>query len=178
MFSTLTEGALPLYHFESVKDGSPYFSLVAQEFHSVIAPIYGDQKIALDKIAAGTDRVCEVLLNNISNEIAGILVYKLDPTDEFSSYNIYGGLEIKTLFVVNAATQSGRGIGSQLINRVIQVAQDVKFNSIVVTVSSEKLESQEFFLKKKFTHITSFVDKYKRGSVECLYALQKTDIPR
>jgi len=134
------------YHFESVVNDSENYRMVCNEFNSVIAPIYGDQREALNKIAAATDRVCEVLIDDLSKTLAGILVYKSSPTDEFGAYGAHQALELKTLFVVDAEKQSGKGIGSLLINRIKVVAfKENKFENIVVTVSDEKPESQTFF---------------------------------
>lgn len=159
--------------FVTVYRNSPYFAVVKEQFESVIAPIYGSQAEALKRIASGTDRACEVLLRGPANEVAGILVYKLHPTDEFAEYGIRKALELKTLFVVNAATQSGRGIGSELINRIQEIASQSKFESIAVTVSNEKNESQEFFKKKNFVPVKVFRDKYKEGIDEVLFAYRK-----
>lgn len=169
-------------YFKTVLHDSEHFQFVSDQFQNIIAPLYGDQTDALRKIAARTDRTCEVLLRKISDvpnspnssdaseQIVGILVYKSEPVQEFSSYGVQDALELKTLFVVNAGTQSGRGLGTTLVNRIIEVAQDVKFKAIVVTVSDEKQESQAFFKKKGFVEIASFNGKYKEGVNEYIYA--------
>jgi ribosomal protein S18 acetylase RimI-like enzyme len=162
------------YHFEKATKDSAYYVAVCDEFNSVIAPIYGNQDEALIKIAAATDRICEVLIEDLSNKIAGILVYKSHPIDEFASFGVHQALELKTLFVVDAANQSGKGIGSRLIERVKNVAfNEGNFEAIVVTVSDEKPESQDFFAKKEFVKIASFAGKYKAGVVEALYACRR-----
>lgn len=164
---------LSSYHFETVTRDTPFFVGVSHEFNQVIAPIYGDQTTALNRIAAAVDRTCEVLINDSTKEMAGILVYKNEPTDEFLEFEAPKALEIKTLFVVNAATQSGRGIGTKLIDRIKEVASAQKFQSIAVTVSDEKTESQEFFTKKSFSKVFVFHDKYKQGINEALFIHKK-----
>jgi len=159
------------YTFEKVNGNSPYFNIVKKEFENVIAPIYGDQGVALKKIAKATERVCEVLLSD--NNVSGILVYKSAPNNEFANYGAKNTLELKTLFVVNAAEQSGKGIGTKLIERIMQVAQNEIFESVTVTVSDKKTESLAFFQKKGFKHVESFADKYNKGETELLHIYLK-----
>lgn len=143
------------FHFESVSENNPLFAEVGAHFKQIIQPIYGDQSQALEKIGKAQDRRCEVLLESVetTSRVAGILVYKTNPTDEFESRGAPRALEIKTLFVVNAAENSGRGIGSQLWQRVEEVAKTSLFSSVVVTVSETKGESLAFFKKKGFSQV-------------------------
>ena len=159
------------FKFEIVDGTSPYFSAVKEEFENVIAPIYGDQSVALKRIADATDRFCEVLIKE--NVVNGILVYKSEPHGEFASFGAKSTLELKTLFVVNAKEQSGKGLGTLLINRIMEVAKNDKFDSITVTVSDTKTESLTFFQKKGFKHVESYKDKYKVGETELLHVYIK-----
>jgi N-acetylglutamate synthase-like GNAT family acetyltransferase len=129
-------------------DGShPLYEQVKQQFEQVIAPIYGDQTQALQKIQAAQDRHCYVL--DVAQKVAGIAVYKIQPTDEFP---VKKALEIKTLFVVNAQENSGKGYGSQLLSHIELFArQQQLFEHLVVTVSETKPESKAFFEKKGFS---------------------------
>ena len=150
------------FTFHPVKYPSHYFEEVAKHFQSNIQPLYGDQEVALNKIKTGKDRACEVLLNN-KKEILGILVFKTQPTSEWTR----NALEIKTLIVVNPKKNSGKGYGTKLIQRIYDVAkQNPVFQSITVTVSENVQESLIFFNKKGFKTLAVFNEKYKRGTKE------------
>ncbi len=145
--------------FIRVDKNHQLFPQVRTLFEEVIAPIYGDQKDALEKIGEGKDRACEVLVQ--AEKINGIIVYKTRPTDEFAQYGAKNALELKTLFVVNASQNSGRGLGSKLLERVENAAKPAIFSSIVVTVSETKTESCEFFKKKQFVQVGELGNKFK-----------------
>ncbi|MEI6242504.1 MAG: N-acetyltransferase [Chlamydiota bacterium] len=149
----------------SVKYPSAYFDQVDICFHKVLDPLYGDQTIALEKIAKGTDRVCEVLVSQ-DNKLLGILVYKNYPTQEY----VNNALEIKTFFIVDSKQNSGKGLGTQLLNRVFFVVKEnPAFQNIVVTVSEEKPEVCAFFVKKGFHVYKTMSDKYKKGIHEYIF---------
>lgn len=158
--------------FENVNGSSPYFSIIKEQFEQVIAPIYGDQTTALAKIAEATDRICEVLL--IEKNVMGVLVYKTEPNNEFEEYGAKQSLELKTLFVVNAHSQSGKGVGTLLIDRIKEVAKNDIFDSITVTISETRNDALTFFQKKEFKHVGSFADKYKKGEMELLHVYTKS----
>lgn len=141
--------------FEKVTGTHDLFPEVQSLFKEVIEPIYGNQEAALKRIADAEDRTCELLVETVDTvkKVSGLIVYKNDPTDEFKEYGADKALEIKTLFVVNAKENSGRGIGSKLLNRICEVAITPPFESIVVTVSETKQESLQFFKKKQFQQV-------------------------
>ncbi|EFB42392.1 GNAT family N-acetyltransferase [Parachlamydia acanthamoebae] len=141
------------------------FKQVEDLFNSTIKPLYGDQTQALHKISLSLDRKCELLVNG--ENIAGIIVYKKQPTQEFQEYS--DAFELKTLFVVDAKTNSRRGLGTILWNRVNDVAlQTIGIKRIAVTVSETKTESLAFFQKKGCEIVKSFPDKYIKGITEHL----------
>lgn len=125
-----------------------YWPHVVNLFNATIAPLYGDQQAALDKIAKGVDRVCELLMNG--GTPLGILVYKKEPVQEFAQHGAKNALEIKTLCLINAGNNSGRGLGSELVKRIEEIAKNSCFDSVAVTVSEEKQEVLGFFAKKGF----------------------------
>lgn len=131
------------------------FGQVREQFEAVIKPIYGDQTKALDQIGKGLDRSCEVLVESkgTTQKIIGLVVYKLEPTQEFSRFGAENALELKTLLVVDAATNSRKGVGSKLLSRIEEVSRASKFSSIVVTVSEAKEDARAFFAKKQFSKI-------------------------
>lgn len=141
------------------------FKFVEQYFSSVIEPLYGNQSQALEKIKSGKDRTCELLFDEEQKPI-GILVYKHLPTDEFSSLGAPNALEIKTLFVINADKNSGKGIGSQLLGKVLNVAKQLQCSHLVVTVSEDKQESLAFFQRKNFFVTHTMHGKFKKEKDE------------
>lgn len=151
--------------FKRVTDNDQSYKFVEEYFRSVIQPLYGDQSRSLEKIRAGKDRTGELLLND-AQEPVGMLVYKHAPTEEFACLGAPNALEIKTLFVIDADKNSGRGIGSQLLEKVCSLAKELRCSNLVVTVSEEKQESLAFFLKKNFFVTHTMHGKFKRGKDE------------
>lgn len=92
----------------------------------------------------------------------GVLVYKTDLTDEY----VPSALEIKTLFVIEAEKNRGRGLGNKLLERALDYATQKQAKKITVTISSEKPESLRFFLKNGFSQVVELKDKYKIGETE------------
>ena len=144
-------------------------------FELNITPLYGNQEEALEKIEKGVDRRTELLKNKEDN-IVGVLVYKTEPIDEFASLGILNACEIKSLFLNNSDKNSGKGLGSMLLKKVEDyiIARNKEkqtFDNIVVTVSNEKKDSIEFFIKKGFQKAETFngIDKYRKGSEEFLF---------
>jgi len=157
--------------FVSVDGNSPFFNRLTQLFEEVIEPLYGDQSSALQKIALSQDRTCELLIEKLKGEdkILGVLIYKNFPVEEFSSYGIHSALEIKTLFVVNPIENSGRGIGTKLIEQVSNHAKNNgPFENIVVTVSETKQDALGFFKHKGFKVTDTWADAYQKDTTELL----------
>lgn len=92
---------------------------------------------------------------------------KTAPSMEYIQYGARNALELKTLFVVNPAKNSGKGIGSELENRINEIARE-KFDNLQVTVSEEKKESLQFFMKKGWEVQKGFPNKYTEGATEFL----------
>ena len=133
------------------------FPLVVKGFHERIQPIYGPQETALDKIGRGSDRLCEMLYDNAVGK--AIIVYK-------KAVNQRGALELKTLLVLTPDTDSGKGYGSALMSRIVEVAKARLADYIEVTVSSKKPEALAFFRKKEFILDQSCPDLYSKGDTE------------
>lgn len=133
------------------------FSLVVDTFKKLIAPIYGEQQKALGKIGGGSDRLCEMLYDN--KEAKGLIVYKKE-------LNERKALELKTLVVLNPEKDSGKGYGSVLISRIVEIAHSRFAQAIEVTVSSKKPEALVFFQKKQFVIHSSVRDFYQKGDTE------------
>lgn len=153
----------PAESFQKVTGTHDLFQQVKSLFEEVIEPIYGNQDAALQKIASAEDRTCELFIETVDTvkKVAGIIVYKNEPTDEFKEYGALKALEIKTLFVADANQNSGRGIGSKLLNRVCEIAKKPRFDCIVVTVSQTKEESSLFFTKKGFQQVAVLAGSFK-----------------
>lgn len=165
----------PEREFRVVKGGSPYMKDVRQIFESILVPLYGSQEKAIQQIADSTDRACHLLFEN--EQPVGIIVYKTVLSDEFKDDGVAKSIEIKSLFVVNSKNNSGRGIGSLLMNKVIQEARKLNLGhqSIHVTVSETKKESLMFFLNKDFRIVKLWNGRYFPGVKE--YLLSRPENP-
>lgn len=151
--------------FVGVNKNHYLFPKVCALFKKIIEPIYGDQTADLSKIGESKDRACEIMTEN--NSPRGVLAYKTDLTDEYAP----SALEIKTLFVIEAENNRGRGLGKKLLDQVSNYAAKKQAKNIVVTVSSEVPESLRFFLNNGFSQVAELKDKYKIGATE--YVLVK-----
>lgn len=154
--------------FKRVHKGSPEYAFVEKTFQSVLVPLYGDQSKSLSKIADETDRICELFCEE--DLPLGLLVYKTNLVHDYVLLGIQDAFEIKTLFVVEALKNSGKGIGSQLLQRVLGVAKNIFAKNVVVTVSEAKPEAVRFFLKNGFNAVHTFHGKYTPGVDEYLFA--------
>lgn len=164
--SLLISCSLEAGDFIRVHNNSSEYACVEKVFHSILDPLYGDQTKSLKKIADEKDRICELLYEN--GQPQGILVYKTDLVQEYALLGIQDAFEIKTLFVIEAAKNSGKGIGSTLLERILAAARNTSAKNVVVTVSESKPESLQFFLKKGFTVIHTSHGKYTPGVDEYL----------
>lgn len=133
------------------------FSLVVDTFKKLIAPIYGSQETALHKIGQGADRLCEMLYDG--SEPKALIVYK-------KAINERKALELKTLVVLKPDLDSGKGYGSVLISKIMQVAKMRFAQFIEVSVSSKKPEALAFFTKKGFVTHSSIPNFYQKGDTE------------
>ncbi len=137
-------------------------------FNRILVPLYGSQADALEKIKQSKDRCCFLLSEE--NLPVGVIVFKTVLSNEFSQFGIVNSIEIKSLFVVNAENNSGRGLGSVLFNKVVEEAEKLRINheGIHVTVSETKGESLNFFKRKGFKVVHRWVGKYIRDTTEYL----------
>jgi len=131
--------------------------LVVKAFHKHIVPIYGPQEAALDNIGRGIDRLCEMLYEGTTGK--AIIVYK-------KALNERVALELKTLLVLSPDSDSGKGYGSALISRIVEVARARLADRIEVTVSSKKPEALAFFTRKGFIVDESKPNFYEEGATE------------
>jgi hypothetical protein len=93
--------------YESVR-GEQVDKKIAFFFKEVLEPIYGSQEKALRKIREGEDRICLLATESTGNPV-GVLQYKTELSNEFADLGIQNSLELKTLFVINAQENSGKG---------------------------------------------------------------------
>ncbi len=145
-------------NFLKVNQFSPFFKLIVSAFKKYIEPVYGSQKSAILKIKKGVDRQCEIMFS-YSNPI-GVLVYKNCLQAE---YGLKEALELKSLFLLNADKNSGKGFGSILFERMDEIAQQMQARAIYCTASSKKMESVQCALKCGYK-IKSILREDKRST--------------
>lgn len=144
--------------------------VVADIFHRILTPLYGSQDKALDQIARGEDRSCFLLYEE--HVPVGVLVFKTVLSNEFEPFGVTDSIEVKSLFVDHAVQNSGKGLGSALVDKLkTEVARlSLGQRNIHVTVSETKQESLLFFQKKGFRIAHEFRDRYIVGVTEFLLA--------
>lgn len=160
-----TVNAAPL--FVPVVPYSQEAEILQDVFNKILTPLYGSQDSAIEKILNASDRDSFVAYNE-NNDPIGLLVYKNQPTEEFAEYGAFNSLEIKTLFLIDAEKNSGKGYGSMLYNQLESVGYKGGYDFIHVTVSEDKPESIAFFKKKGFKIAAEFIGKYIEGKTEYL----------
>lgn len=141
--------------FKIIDRSCKEFPIVENAFLNLIDPIYGSQQNALTKIGEGGDRLCEALFEG--EQPKGIIVYK--------KCLIEGNFELKTLCLLDPKKDSGKGIGTILLERVIDTAQRRQANKIIMSVSSYS-GATNFFKKHGFLITHSEKNKYKDGHEE------------
>lgn len=142
--------------------------VLTEIFHRILTPLYGSQDKAIKQIKESLDRKCFLLYED--QIPVGVLVFKTVLSNEFAEFGIKNSIEIKSLFVDQSAQNSGRGLGSTLVDKVKEeVAKlDVGHEGIHVTVSETKQESLLFFKKKGFEIVHEWKDRYIEGVTEYL----------
>lgn len=164
--------AAPIRKFYRISQASPKMRILTDILHKILVPLYGSQKSALEKIRKGEDRICYLLCED---EVpVGVIVFKTVLSNEFISFGIRKSIEIKSLFVVSAENNSGRGLGSTLLNKVIVVANSLQIGheGFHVTVSETKPESLNFFRRKGFYIVHQWIGRYIKGTAEYLLSRQ------
>lgn len=156
--------------FRLVKPNTTEMRDLRKIFEKILVPLYGSQEDALNKIGLARDRVCYLLYE--INVPLGVIAFKTIVSNEFEKIGVKNSIEIKSLFVVESGQNSGKGIGSMLLEKVAEEIKKLKIkcNSIHVTVSETKPESLNFFKKKEFRIINAWdgKDKYIKGVTEYL----------
>lgn len=127
-----------------------------------IGHLYGFEDVnhwTRDKMWFKNDRIVEVLM--INDEMVGNLIYKTKLSNEFECHGIVNSLEVKSLYLFDADNNSGKGFGTLLFNRMMEISEEYQTKSIHVTVSEEVPESLEFFRTKGFASKVELPIKFK-----------------
>lgn len=142
--------------------------VVTEIFNRVLQPLYGPQEKAIKQIRESTDRKCLLLYEETLP--VGVLVFKTVLSNEFEEFGVKNSIEIKSLFIDQSIQNSGRGLGSALIERLQKEVSDLhlRHDGIHVTVSDKKQESLMFFRKKNFQIVHQWKGKYQQDSIEYL----------
>lgn len=170
-FSTSYASRREFYHV-----GGPdleKLDLLTEIFHRILTPLYGPQDEAIKKIVEGKDRSCFLLCEN--EEAVGVLVLKTAISDEFEELGVKASIEVKSLFVDHAAQNSGKGLGSALVDKLKQEVSKLNIGQkgikgIHVTVSETEQKSLQFFQKKGFRIVHEWQGRYIKGVAEYLLA--------
>lgn len=165
----LGNAAAPVRQFHLVSKDTPnYMRDLTKIFNEILVPLYGPQEKALSQISLSTDRTCYLLYEG--RVPVGVIVFKTVISNEFANFGITDSIEIKSLFVVASGENSGRGIGSLLLDKIASEVEKlrIKCNSLHVTVSEDKTESLNFFRKKGFSIMHTWDGRYFQGKKEHL----------
>ncbi len=143
-------------------------NILTEIFNRILTPLYGSQEKALRQIQEGRDRTCFLLYEKETP--VGVLVFKTELSDEFAEYQVRASVELKSLFIDQSIQNSGRGLGSALIDKLkAEVAKlELPYQGIHVTVSETKQESLLFFRKKGFEIKHEWPGRYTPGVTEYL----------
>ena len=124
---------------------------------NILEPLYGDQSKALREWFSGEGfKHAFVLVGG--DEIEGFLSLK---ANQGKSY-----LKISTLVVLDRYKDAGRG--KKLLEKAKEVAKQLGYHQIIVTVSDSKQESLNFFIRSGFVIIDRKPGKYKPNSTEII----------
>jgi len=144
------------------------FDVISEIFHRILTPLYGSQEKALNQIRLGQDRKSFLLYEGETP--VGVLVFKTMLSNEFRAVGVEDSIEIKSLFVDHAAQNSGKGLGSTLLDKLNDEISKLGLPSrgVHVTVSETKQESLTFFRKKGFQIVQEWKGRYSEGVTEYL----------
>lgn len=147
---------------------SDRMGVVADIFHRILTPLYGPQDKAIRQIGESSDRSCFLLYED--DHPKGVLVFKTVLSSEYAGFGVNNSIEVKSLFVDNSTQNSGKGLGSALVDKLqVEVERlGINHENIHVTVSETKEESLAFFKKKGFSIAHSWKDRYQPGVTEYL----------
>lgn len=142
--------------------------IIAEIFNRILTPLYGSQAKAIQQIRESSDRRCYLLYEGETP--SGVLMFKTVLSNEFAEFGIRNSIEIKSLFVDNAAQNSGKGLGSALVDKLKEESAKLALgeSGIHVTVSETKQDSLLFFRKKGFEITHAWKNKYIQGVTEYL----------
>lgn len=116
-----------------------------------IGELYGDETDnywTREKMWYKEDRIVLVLM--IDDRMVGNLIYKTELSNEYEQYGIVNSLEVKSLYLFDADKNSGKGYGTLLFEKLMEVYEKSGADSIHVTVSEKVEDSEKFFLRKGF----------------------------
>ncbi len=171
--TTILTNQSPGRRFVHITEQCPEYTDLARIFKEILEPLYGSQEKALSQIREGKDRTAFLLYED-KNPI-GVIAFKTILSDEFKEFGIQKSIEIKSLFVVNAENNSGRGVGGTLLTKAIDEVRARHLNPefFHVTVSETKNESLNYFKKKGFEVIHVWDGRYISGTKEYLLACKE-----
>lgn len=127
-----------------------------------IGELYGDETVnywTRKKMWYKKDRI--VLVLKIDGRMVGNLIYKTELSSEYEQYGIVNSLEVKSLYLFDADENSGKGYGTLLFEKLMEVYEKSGADSIHVTVSEKVEDSEKFFLKKGFVKKTELQIPFK-----------------
>lgn len=167
----ITSGVAPQTDRTFYQVGGEYpekMDVLTEIFNRILEPLYGPQDKAIQQIRESKDRKCFLLYEN--DLPAGVIAFKTGVSDEFADLGVKNSIEVKSLFVDQSAQNSGRGLGSALVDKLKREVEllGIAYDSIHVTVSETKPESLMFFQKKGFVISHAWKDRYLKGVTEYL----------
>lgn len=142
--------------------------VITDIFKRVLTPLYGPQDKAIEQIKESKDRKAFILYEDFSPK--AVLVFKTVLSNEYEELGVKESIEIKSMFVDHPEVNSGKGLGSSLINKLFDeiALLPVAPKGVHVTVNNDKKDSLEFFLKKQFKIVYSWENRYVEDSIEHL----------
>ncbi|MCE5294020.1 MAG: GNAT family N-acetyltransferase [Chlamydiales bacterium] len=142
--------------------------ILTEIFTRILEPLYGSQSKALSQIRESKDRKC-FLMYEQENPV-GVLVFKTEVSDEFADCGAPKSIEIKSLFVDQSMQNSGRGLGSRLVDKLKEEVNKlgIDYLGLHVTVSETKPESLAFFKRKGFVITHEWQGRYQKDVTEYL----------
>jgi len=162
-------------YFYPVKgNDSKYLPSIKNLFENSVESLYKDQASTLEKIARGEDRNSELLIRGKYPE--GLVIYKTEPSDEYSNYGVKESLEIKTLVVCDPNANSSSYLKTALLKRVDQYANNKKILNQHVIVSEKAPADQDFFQKKGFECVAEWQNQHLLGCKEKLFSKKNVTI--
>lgn len=154
--------------FVSVKEGRKEMDTVQSVYTNALAPLCGDQSANLAAIRERSRIRCELLTQN--ERPVGLITYQKEPVGDSFIF--------KAFTVIDLNRNSGKGYGSDLVKRIVRLAQRVQAKKVRIDLPVNATAARTFLIKKGFVAGTGIADPNVPGGQKHPFSLNVPETKR